>query len=61
MHKDQQPLVSIIVPIYNVEHYLDDCVQSIVDQTYTNLEILLVDDGSPDGCSAICDAWAGTS
>ncbi|MDE5640330.1 glycosyltransferase family 2 protein [Bifidobacterium castoris] len=58
MPKSQRPLVSIIVPIYNVEHYLDDCVQSIVDQTYPDLEILLVDDGSPDGCGAICDAWA---
>lgn len=51
-------LISVIVPIYKVEPYLNTCVQSIVDQTYTNLEIILVDDGSPDGCSAICDAWA---
>lgn len=51
-------LISIIVPIYNVEQYLDRCVKSIVEQTYTNLEIILVDDGSPDRCPAMCDAWA---
>ena len=51
-------LISIIVPIYKVEAYLDTCVQSIVDQTYTNLEIILVDDGSPDNCGAMCDVWA---
>ncbi len=51
-------LISVIVPIYNVEPYLDRCVRSIVEQTYTNLEIILVDDGSPDNCPAICDAWA---
>ncbi len=49
--------VSVIVPIYKVEPYLDQCVQSIVDQTYENLEIILVDDGSPDNCPAMCDAW----
>ncbi len=51
-------LISVIVPVYNVEKYLDRCVESIVNQTYTNLEIILVDDGSPDNCSAMCDAWA---
>ena len=50
-------LISVIVPIYKVEPYLNKCVQSIVDQTYPNLEIILVDDGSPDNCGAICDAW----
>jgi glycosyltransferase involved in cell wall biosynthesis len=50
--------ISIIVPIYNVELYLDDCVRSIVEQTYQNIEIILVDDGSEDGCPAICDEWA---
>ena len=44
----QEPVISVIVPIYNVEKYLNRCVQSIVDQTYKNLEIILVDDGSPD-------------
>lgn len=51
-------LISVIVPIYKVEEYLDRCVQSIVDQTYKNLEIILVDDGSPDRCPAMCDEWA---
>lgn len=52
------PLISVIVPIYKVEDYLDSCVQSIENQTYENLEIILVDDGSPDHCPAICDNWA---
>ncbi len=51
-------LVSIIVPVYKVEKYLDKCVHSIVSQTYKNLEIILVDDGSPDNCPAMCDEWA---
>ena len=51
-------LISIIVPVYKVEPYLDKCVRSIVEQTYKNLEIILVDDGSPDNCGAMCDAWA---
>ena len=54
----ESPLISIIVPVYRVEKYLDRCVQSIADQAYTNLEIILVDDGSPDHCPAICEAWA---
>ena len=53
-----EPLISIIVPVYKVEPYLDRCVRSIVEQTYSNLEIILVDDGSPDNCGAMCDAWA---
>lgn len=52
-----QPLVSIIVPIYKVEPYLRRCLDSIVNQTYTNLEIILVDDGSPDDCPQICDEY----
>ena len=52
------PLISVIVPVYKVEKYLDRCLESIVNQTYTNLEIILVDDGSPDNCPAMCDAWA---
>ena len=50
--------VSIIVPVYNVEKYIDECVQSLIGQTYKNLEIILVDDASPDNCGAICDAYA---
>ena len=52
------PLISVVVPVYNVEKYLDRCVESIVNQTYKNLEIILVDDGSPDNCPAMCDVWA---
>lgn len=54
----ENPLVSVIVPIYKVEAYLDQCVRSILEQSYSNLEILLLDDGSPDGCPEICDRWA---
>lgn len=50
--------VSIIVPIYNVEKYLPKCIESIINQTYKNLEIILVDDGSPDNCAKICDEYA---
>lgn len=52
------PLFSIIVPIYKVEKYLPKCVDSIISQTYKDIEIILVDDGSPDGCPAICDEYA---
>ncbi len=52
------PLISVIVPVYKVEAYLNQCVESIVAQTYANLEIILVDDGSPDSCPAMCDEWA---
>ena len=51
-------LISIIVPVYMVEKYLDRCIESITNQTYKNLEIILVDDGSPDNCPEICDKWA---
>ncbi len=53
-----KPLISIIVPIYKVEPYLPTCLDSLVAQTYENVEIILVEDGSPDGCGAICDAYA---
>ena len=52
------PLVSIIVPIYKVEPYLRRCLDSIVNQTYSNLEIILIDDGSPDNCPKICDEYS---
>lgn len=51
-------LVSVIVPVYNVQAYLDRCVQSIVDQTYSNLEILLIDDGSTDESYRLMQNWA---
>ncbi|WP_407725166.1 glycosyltransferase [Ruminococcus sp. JL13D9] len=54
----ENPLISIIVPIFNVEAYLNRCVESIVNQTYQKLEIILVDDGSPDNCPRMCDDWA---
>lgn len=52
------PLVSVIVPCYNVEQYLPQCIDSILNQTYQNLEVWLVDDGSPDRCGEICDEYA---
>lgn len=52
------PLVSIIAPVYGVEDYLDACVNSIVNQSYEHLEIILIDDGSPDACGELCDRWA---
>lgn len=51
-------LISVIVPIYKVESYLNRCIDSIINQTYKNLEIILVDDGSPDRCGEICDNYA---
>ncbi len=56
--KTAQPLVSVIVPVYGVEKYLRKCLTSIVEQTYSNLNIVLVDDGSPDRCGSICDEFA---
>lgn len=53
-----EPLISVIVPVYNVEQYLERCLQSIVVQTYVQLEILVVNDGSTDSCPALCDQWA---
>lgn len=56
---DREPLISMIVPVYNVMSYLEDCFSSIISQTYSNLEIIIVDDGSTDGSSDICDRYAG--
>ena len=50
-------LISIVVPVYNVENYLDKCIETIVKQTYKNIEIILVDDGSKDNSGSKCDEW----
>ncbi|MBQ6935032.1 MAG: glycosyltransferase [Clostridia bacterium] len=52
------PLISIIIPIYKAERYLNMCIESVVNQTYKHIEIILVDDGSPDSCPTICDEWS---
>lgn len=52
------PVVSVVVPVYKVEKYLDKCVKSLLNQTYPNIEIVLVDDGSPDNCPILCDRYA---
>ena len=54
----EKPLLSIIVPVYDVENYLQKCIDSILAQTFTDFELILVDDGSPDSCPALCDAAA---
>lgn len=54
----QRPLVSIIVPVYNVEKYLERCIQSLARQTLNDIEIILVDDGSSDSSSLLCDKFA---
>lgn len=58
LHGNDKPLVSIIIPVYKVEAYLRKCLDSIKAQTYTNIEVLLVDDGSPDACGEICEEYA---
>lgn len=54
----KEPLISVIIPIYNAEKYLDKCIESVIMQTYKNLDIILVDDCSPDNCPGMCDNWA---
>ncbi len=54
----QTGLVTVVLPIYNVDKYLDECIESITGQTYRDLEIILIDDGSTDSCPIICDNWA---
>ena len=58
MKCEKAPLLSIIVPVYKVENYLPKCIDSILAQTFTDFELILVDDGSPDDCPALCDAAA---
>lgn len=58
VNNNSLPLITVVVPIYKVEQYLAECVDSILNQTYTNLEIYLVDDGSPDRCGEICNEYA---
>ena len=55
---DGRPSISVVVPVYGVEPWLDRCVESLLAQTFRDFEAILVDDGSPDGCGAMCDAWA---
>ena len=54
----EEDLISIVIPVYKVEKYLEKCIESVLKQTYTNLQIILVDDGSPDNCGKICDEYA---
>lgn len=56
--KHFSPLISIIIPVYKVEKYLPECIESILTQTYQNIEAILIDDGSPDNCGKICDEYA---
>ena len=56
--ESNKPTISVIVPVYNTEKYLDDCIQSILNQSFTNFELLLIDDGSTDRSGVICDAYA---
>ena len=56
--KEQKDLISVIIPVYNVENYLPRCLESVTNQTYQNVEIILIDDGSPDNSPQICDDWA---
>lgn len=49
--------VSIIIPVYNVEKYIEECIESVINQSYTDIEVILVDDGSPDNCPSICDSF----
>ena len=58
MDSTNQKTVSVIVPVYNVKQYLEECIESIIEQTHQNLNIILVDDGSTDGSSGVCDLWA---
>lgn len=56
---NQNSVISIIVPVYNIEKYIENCIKSIIDQTYKNLEIIVIDDGSTDNSVNICDHIGG--
>ena len=53
-----EPKISVVIPVYNVESYLERCLESVVNQSLNDLQIILVDDGSPDGSAIICDNYA---
>lgn len=58
VNKEYRPKISVIIPVYKVEEYLSQCVESVLNQTYSNLEIILIDDGSPDNCPSLCDKYS---
>lgn len=58
-NENGMPLISVIIPVYNVRDYLERCLQSVVAQDYSNFEVLLIDDGSTDGSGEICEEWSG--
>ena len=60
MKKDNLALVSIIIPVYRTQEYLQECMESVLTQDYPKLEIILVDDGSPDACPGMCDAYSSS-
>lgn len=55
--ESMQPKISVIIPVYKVEKYLDRCVNSVLNQTLKDIEVILIDDGSPDGCPAMCEEY----
>ena len=57
MTQKESPIISVVVPVYNVDEYLPECVESILGQTFTDFELILVDDGSPDNCGTMCDSY----
>ena len=57
---NNQPLISVIIPVYNVEQYLNKCIESVLSQTYRNIEIVIINDGSTDNCGKICDEYASS-